>query len=135
MSNACRAPGEAELVVVVGGVGAVDDLQNAHVAAAVSCDLLAVTDLDGGPGQVVEGGVEAGLVPFREQDVVAAVFAQVGGVGALCVECVLCRPPAYADAEAVGAGHDAARVGKVGIIGDIRPGRLGRGQGLRQVSD
>ena len=80
--------GEADLVVLVGWVVEVDDLQDAYVAAAVSFVLLAVADLDGGPGQVVEGGEEGGLVSFGDQDVVAAVFAQVVGVGALGVECV-----------------------------------------------
>jgi hypothetical protein len=67
--------GEADLVVLVGRVVEVDDLQDAYVAAAVSCVLLAVADFDGGPGQVIKGGEEGGLVSFGDQDVVAAVFA------------------------------------------------------------
>jgi len=55
----------------------------------VSFLLLGIADLDGGPWQVVEGGEQAGLVPFRDQDIIAAVFAQVAGVGALGVECIL----------------------------------------------
>jgi hypothetical protein len=56
--------GEADPVVCVGGVIEVDDLQDAHVAAAVSVVLLGVADLGGGPGQFVERSVELGLVAF-----------------------------------------------------------------------
>jgi len=38
-----------------------------------------------------------GLVTLGDQDVVASVFAQVVGVGALRVQCILCRPPDYAE--------------------------------------
>jgi hypothetical protein len=91
------------------GVGKVDDLQDAPVAAAVSFVLFGVADLDGGPGQGVEGGEESGLVPLGDEDVVAAVFAQVAGVSALRVECVLCRPPDYAERRGEGAGQQGLR--------------------------
>jgi hypothetical protein len=42
--------GKVDPVVCVGGVGQVDDLQDAPVDAAVSCVLLGVAGLDGGPG-------------------------------------------------------------------------------------
>ena len=58
--------GEADLVVLVGGVVEVDDFQDADVAAAVSFGLLAVADLDSGPGQVIKGSEEGGLVPFGD---------------------------------------------------------------------
>jgi hypothetical protein len=48
--------GEVDPVVLVGGVGEVDDLEDAPVAAAVSLVVLGVADFDGGRGQVVEGG-------------------------------------------------------------------------------
>jgi hypothetical protein len=123
-------PGEADLVVVMGGVGEVDGLENAPVAAAVSFDLLTVADLDGGPGQVIEGGEQVGLVPFREQDVVAAVFAQVGGVGALWPgsEDVLLRPrplrtvraghPAHGSSKSLGATQVYRDAGFRAAVGD-----------------
>jgi hypothetical protein len=58
--------GKVDPVVLVGGVGKVDDLEDAPVAAAVSFVLLGVADLDGGPGQGVEGGEESGLVPLGD---------------------------------------------------------------------
>jgi hypothetical protein len=54
--------GKVDLVVLVGGVGQVDGLEDAPVAAAVSCVLFGVAGLGGGPGQGVEGGEECGLV-------------------------------------------------------------------------
>ena len=66
--NLARA-GKVDPVVLVGGVGKVDGLEDAPVATAVSFVLLGVADLDGGPGQGVEGGEELGLVSLGDQDV------------------------------------------------------------------
>jgi hypothetical protein len=105
--------GEAE---PVGGVGDGDDLQGAFLDPAVCPGRAGVADRDLLPGQRLESLEQSGLVALGADQQVCSAPEQVGDVGGLAVECVLCRPRRYAD-RALGPGRPVGeRARGVGII-------------------
>jgi hypothetical protein len=85
----------------------------------VADGVVAVDHGDLFPGLPVELAGLTALVVLDREEVVGAAFVQVGGMGVLGVEGVLCRCLDYADAKTIVAGHRGARAECIGIVVEL----------------